>query len=85
MTDGLLPGADRDLVNVLAKRVNAMCEAVLLKTKVVAMKEAEGRDRASRSKASCPRGSRTSRRSTACWCRSAAGRTPPCPASTRPR
>jgi dihydrolipoamide dehydrogenase len=39
MTDGLLPGADRDLVNVLAKRVTAMCAAVLLKTKVVAMKE----------------------------------------------
>jgi len=41
MTDGLLPGADRDLVNVLAKRVNAMCEAVLLKTKVVSTKEAK--------------------------------------------
>src|SRR6476659_3572330 len=38
MTDGLLPGADRDLVNVLATRVNALCEAVLLKTKVVGMK-----------------------------------------------
>ena len=41
MTDGLLPEADRDLVNVLAKRVNAMCEAVLLKTKVVSTKEAK--------------------------------------------
>jgi dihydrolipoamide dehydrogenase len=39
MTDGLLPGADRDLVNILAKRVNAMCEAVLLETKVVGLKE----------------------------------------------
>ena len=39
MTDGLLPGADRDLVNILAKRVEAMCEAVLLKTKVVGMKD----------------------------------------------
>ena len=39
MTDGLLPGADRDLVNILAKRVEAMCEAVLLKTKVVGIKE----------------------------------------------
>ena len=39
MTAGLLPGADRDLVNVLAKRVEAMCEAVLLNTKVVSMKE----------------------------------------------
>ena len=39
MTDGLLPGADRDLVNILAKRVASMCEAVLLNTKVVSMKE----------------------------------------------
>jgi dihydrolipoamide dehydrogenase len=40
MTGGLLPGADRDLVNILAKRIEKMCEAVLLNTKVVAMKEA---------------------------------------------
>ena len=40
MTGGLLPGADRDLVNVLAKRIEKMCEAVLLNTKVVSMKEA---------------------------------------------
>jgi dihydrolipoamide dehydrogenase len=39
MTDGLLPGADRDLVNILAKRIQAITEAVLLKTKVVAMKD----------------------------------------------
>ena len=39
MTAGLLPGADRDLVNVLAKGVEAMCEAVLLNTKVVEVKE----------------------------------------------
>ena len=39
MTGGLLPGADRDLVNVLAKRIEAMCEAVLLNTKVVSIKE----------------------------------------------
>jgi dihydrolipoamide dehydrogenase len=38
MTDGLLPGADRDLVNILAKRIETICEAVLLKTKVVGMK-----------------------------------------------
>jgi dihydrolipoamide dehydrogenase len=38
MTDGLLPGADRDLVNILAKRIESMCEAVLLNTKVVSMK-----------------------------------------------
>jgi dihydrolipoamide dehydrogenase len=37
MTPGLLPGADRDLVNILAKRIEKMCEAVLLNTKVVGM------------------------------------------------
>jgi dihydrolipoamide dehydrogenase len=42
MTDGLLPGADRDLVNVLARRVETMCEAVLLKAKVTGMKETGG-------------------------------------------
>ncbi len=41
MTAGLLPGADRDLVNVLAKRINAICEAVLLNTRVVGMREAQ--------------------------------------------
>jgi dihydrolipoamide dehydrogenase len=41
MTGGLLPGADRDLVNILAKRIESICEAVLLNTKVVAMKEAK--------------------------------------------
>ncbi len=39
MTSGLLPGADRDLVNVLAKRVESLCEAVLLNTRVAGMKE----------------------------------------------
>jgi dihydrolipoamide dehydrogenase len=41
MTSGLLPGADRDLVNVLARRVEAISQAVLLNTKVVGMKEAK--------------------------------------------
>jgi dihydrolipoamide dehydrogenase len=41
MTGGLLPGADRDLVNVLAKGIESMCEAVLLNTKVVSMKAAQ--------------------------------------------
>jgi len=40
MTGGLLPGADRDLVNILAKRIEKICEKVLLNTKVVSMKEA---------------------------------------------
>jgi len=42
MTGGLLPGADRDLVNILAKRIESITEAVLLNTKVVAMKETGG-------------------------------------------
>jgi dihydrolipoamide dehydrogenase len=39
MTDGLLPGADRDLVNILAKRIESICAAVLLNTKVASVKE----------------------------------------------
>jgi len=43
MTPGLLPGADRDLVEILAKRVKQTMKSVLLETKVVAMKpEAKG-------------------------------------------
>jgi dihydrolipoamide dehydrogenase len=43
MTGGLLPGADRDLVDVLAKRVSQTMHAVLLNTRVVRMKaEAKG-------------------------------------------
>src|SRR5688572_33046520 len=41
MTAGLLPGADRDLVTVLAKRIEKICEAVMLNTRVVGMKEAK--------------------------------------------
>ena len=43
MTPGLLPGADRDLVDLVAKRINQVMEGVLLNTKVVEMKpEAAG-------------------------------------------
>jgi dihydrolipoamide dehydrogenase len=42
MTPGLLPGADRDLVEILAKRVAQTMKSVLLETRVVRM-EAEGR------------------------------------------
>jgi dihydrolipoamide dehydrogenase len=43
MTPGLLPGADRDLVDVLAKRVTQTMKSVLLETKVVSVKpEADG-------------------------------------------
>jgi dihydrolipoamide dehydrogenase len=38
MTGGLLPGADRDLVDVLAKRIGQAMKAVLLNTRVVQMK-----------------------------------------------
>jgi dihydrolipoamide dehydrogenase len=37
MTAGLLPGADRDLVDVLVKRVNQTMKSVLLETKVVSV------------------------------------------------
>jgi len=37
MTPGLLPGADRDLVEVLAKRIHAQMRSVLLETRVVKM------------------------------------------------
>jgi dihydrolipoamide dehydrogenase len=40
MTPGLLPGADRDLVNILTRRIESVSEGVLLNTKVVSMKEA---------------------------------------------
>jgi dihydrolipoamide dehydrogenase len=41
MTAGLLPGADRDLVNILAKRIGRITEAVWLNTKVIGMKAAK--------------------------------------------
>jgi len=39
MTDGLLPGADRDLVTFLSRRLEKTLHRVLLKAKVTAMKE----------------------------------------------
>jgi dihydrolipoamide dehydrogenase len=42
MTPGLLPGADRDLVDVLAKRIGQTMKAVLLNTRVVQMKGEAG-------------------------------------------
>jgi dihydrolipoamide dehydrogenase len=38
MTPGLLPGADRDLVDILAKRINETMTSVLLNTRVTQMK-----------------------------------------------
>lgn len=43
MTSGLLPGADRDLVDILAKRIAGRMKSVLLNTRVVQLKpEAKG-------------------------------------------
>jgi dihydrolipoamide dehydrogenase len=39
MTDGLLPGADRDLVAILAKRASKAFASIMLGTKVVKMEE----------------------------------------------
>jgi dihydrolipoamide dehydrogenase len=39
MTDGLLPGADRDLAAVVAKRMETYAEAILLETKVTGVKD----------------------------------------------
>jgi len=39
MTDGLLPGADRDLAAVVATRMETYCEAILLETKVTGVKD----------------------------------------------
>jgi dihydrolipoyl dehydrogenase len=42
MTDGLLPGVDRDLVQPLQRRIDKLFTAVHLKTKVTALREAGG-------------------------------------------
>ena len=39
MTGGLLPGADRDMVNHLKKRLDGQFESIMLNTKVTGMKE----------------------------------------------
>ena len=39
MTSGLLPGADRDLVNFLAKKIKEKYDKVMLNSKVIEMKE----------------------------------------------
>ena len=42
MTGGMLPGADRDLVDVLAKRIDVLMKAVMLNTTVTAMAAERG-------------------------------------------
>lgn len=39
MTEGLLPGADRDLAAVVTRRMETTCEAILLETKVTGVKD----------------------------------------------
>src|SRR5947199_2658110 len=41
MTDGLLPGADRDLAAIVAKRMETYAEAILLETKITSVKDDE--------------------------------------------
>ena len=43
MTPGLLPGADRDLTDVLYKRVKGMFAKIMLETKVVKMESSQKR------------------------------------------
>jgi dihydrolipoamide dehydrogenase len=43
LTDGLLPGADRDLVRPLAKKLEKVMHRILLNTKVAALKDAGDR------------------------------------------
>jgi dihydrolipoamide dehydrogenase len=43
MTDGLLPGADRDLVKVLARRMEALMDSIMLSTTVASVTEDGGR------------------------------------------
>jgi dihydrolipoamide dehydrogenase len=55
MTDGLLAGADRDLVRILAKRLEARLEAVWLGTKVATLVVEGGRCRVRLEGAGAPR------------------------------
>ena len=82
MMPGLLPGADRDLVAVLAKSIDKVFDAVLLETKVVGVKEQKDGIRVTFEDAGSAPGA--IRSSTRCWCRWAGSRTR-WPASTRRR
>jgi dihydrolipoamide dehydrogenase len=55
MTPGLLPGADRDLVSVLQKRLEPMFAAIMLETKVVAVAEKQNGLRVTFEGASAPK------------------------------
>ena len=78
MTPGLLPGADRDLVAVLAKRIEkTSARPCCSNTRVVEHGRQRRRDQGDvRGRGRRPARSRCSN---ACWCRSGAGRTRTCP------
>ena len=59
MLDGLLPGADRDLVNPLAKRVEKIFHKIMLSTKVAEMKEVKGGMRVKFEGSNAPEGEQT--------------------------
>ena len=73
MLPGLLPGADRDLVLPLHKRLEKMFEAILLNTTVASVKDEGNGIRATLEGAGRQGAAR--RFSIACWCRSDASRT----------
>ena len=83
MTPGLLPGADRDLVSVLEKRLKRLFSTIMLNTKVV--KVAEEKERGIRVTFEGDGRARRSRCSIACSWPSAAGPTRRFPASRRRR
>ena len=68
LLDQLIPGADKDLVRVLEKRIKGRYEAIHLKTGVESVEAGDGRPEGQVRRA-------TSRRSTASWSPSAAART----------
>ena len=81
MTDGLLPGADRDLVRYLSQRVEKIYETHH------ALDESAVDEGGRRRRCGDVRGQPARRRrrpTTTCSSRSAAARTRACPASTRP-
>jgi dihydrolipoamide dehydrogenase len=82
MTDGLLPGADRDLAAVVARRMETYAEAILLDTKVTAVKDDKKGLTVTFEGNNAPSGPRSS---IACSSRSGGGRTPRLRASTRRR
>ena len=82
MLDGLMQGADRDLVKVWEKMNAGRFDKVMLKTKTVGAKATEGRHRGELRgrEGAC----RSRRSTTSCWWRSAAARTARRSAPRRP-